>query len=179
MVYGQRDLLQSVTSRARNTLTANLYRSTRLRFRANDPFNVSARRGGRVGFPKVKISATRAFPRRTPLRCSWKKISDTAISCRAILRRARFSRSSKAAASAANQVYLDLTHIPAETLTRKLGVASTKCSSATTRATMRIFSGVHYSMGGRVDYEQRTNIPGLSRRANAIIRFTVRNKSRC
>jgi succinate dehydrogenase / fumarate reductase flavoprotein subunit len=65
-----------------------------------------------------------------------------------------------------NQVYLDLTHIPAETLKRKLGaileiyemfVGDDPC-----HVPMRIFPGVHYSMGGLwVDFEQRTNIPGL------------------
>lgn len=65
-----------------------------------------------------------------------------------------------------NQVYLDLTHIPAETLTRKLGaileIYEMFVGDDPRHVPMRIFPGVHYSMGGLwVDYEQRTNIPGL------------------
>ncbi len=65
-----------------------------------------------------------------------------------------------------NQVYLDLTHIDAETLTRKLGaileIYEMFVGDDPRHVPMRIFPGVHYSMGGLwVDYEQRTNIPGL------------------
>jgi succinate dehydrogenase / fumarate reductase flavoprotein subunit len=65
-----------------------------------------------------------------------------------------------------NQVYLDLTHIPAETLTRKLGaileIYEMFVGDDPRFMPMRIFPGVHYSMGGLwVDFEQRTNIPGL------------------
>jgi succinate dehydrogenase / fumarate reductase flavoprotein subunit len=65
-----------------------------------------------------------------------------------------------------NQVYLDLTHIPAETLDKKLGaileIYEMFVGDDPRHVPMRIFPGVHYSMGGLwVDYEQRTNIPGL------------------
>src|SRR5687767_9308495 len=65
-----------------------------------------------------------------------------------------------------NQVYLDLTHIPAETLDRKLGaileIYEMFVGDDPRHVPMRIFPGVHYSMGGLwVDGEQRTNIPGL------------------
>ncbi|MBA2380463.1 MAG: succinate dehydrogenase flavoprotein subunit [Blastocatellia bacterium] len=65
-----------------------------------------------------------------------------------------------------NQVYLDLTHIPAQTLTRKLGaileIYEMFVGDDPRHIPMRIFPGVHYSMGGLwVDFEQRTNIPGL------------------
>jgi len=65
-----------------------------------------------------------------------------------------------------NQVYLDLTHIDAETLTRKLGaileIYEMFVGDDPRFVPMRIFPGVHYSMGGLwVDFEQRTNIPGL------------------
>ena len=65
-----------------------------------------------------------------------------------------------------NQVYLDLTHIPAETLTEKLGaileIYEMFVGDDPRYVPMRIFPGVHYSMGGLwVDFEQRTNIPGL------------------
>ena len=65
-----------------------------------------------------------------------------------------------------NQVFLDLTHIPAETLTRKLGaileIYEMFVGDDPRYVPMRIFPGVHYSMGGLwVDFEQKTNIPGL------------------
>jgi succinate dehydrogenase / fumarate reductase flavoprotein subunit len=65
-----------------------------------------------------------------------------------------------------NQVYLDLTHIPAEVLDRKLGaileIYEMFIGDDPRHVPMRIFPGVHYSMGGLwVDYNQRTNIPGL------------------
>jgi len=65
-----------------------------------------------------------------------------------------------------NQVYLDLTHIDPETLTRKLGaileIYEMFVGDDPRFVPMRIFPGVHYSMGGLwVDFEQRTNIPGL------------------
>ena len=65
-----------------------------------------------------------------------------------------------------NQVYLDLTHIDAETLTRKLGaileIYEMFVGDDPRYVPMRIFPGVHYSMGGLwVDFEQRTSIPGL------------------
>src|SRR5215213_5286996 len=65
-----------------------------------------------------------------------------------------------------NQVYLDLTHIPAETLTERLGaileIYEMFVGDDPRYVPMRIFPGVHYSMGGLwVDFNQRTNIPGL------------------
>ena len=65
-----------------------------------------------------------------------------------------------------NQVYLDLSHIPAETLDRKLGaileIYEMFVGDDPRHVPMRIFPGVHYSMGGLwVDYDQRTNVPGL------------------
>ena len=65
-----------------------------------------------------------------------------------------------------NQVYLDLTHIPAETLTERLGaileIYEMFVGDDPRHVPMRIFPGVHYSMGGLwVDFEQRTNISGL------------------
>jgi len=65
-----------------------------------------------------------------------------------------------------NQVYLDLTHIPADVLDRKLGaileIYEMFVGDDPRHVPMRIFPGVHYSMGGLwVDFNQRTNIPGL------------------
>ena len=65
-----------------------------------------------------------------------------------------------------NQVYLDLTHIPADVLDRKLGaileIYEMFVGDDPRHIPMRIFPGVHYSMGGLwVDFDQRTNIPGL------------------
>lgn len=65
-----------------------------------------------------------------------------------------------------NQVYLDLTHLPTEFLDRKLGgileIYEKFMGEDPRTVPMRVFPGVHYSMGGLwVDYEQMTNIPGL------------------
>src|SRR3982751_3535127 len=65
-----------------------------------------------------------------------------------------------------NQVYLDVSHIPADVLDRKLGaileIYEMFVGDDPRFVPMRIFPGVHYSMGGLwVDFEQRTNIPGL------------------
>jgi succinate dehydrogenase / fumarate reductase, flavoprotein subunit len=65
-----------------------------------------------------------------------------------------------------NQVYLDVSHIPAEVLDRKLGaileIYEMFVGDDPRHVPMRIFPGVHYSMGGLwVDYNQRTNISGL------------------
>jgi succinate dehydrogenase / fumarate reductase flavoprotein subunit len=64
------------------------------------------------------------------------------------------------------QVYLDLTHIPAETLDRKLGaileIYEKFVGDDPRKVPMRIFPGVHYTMGGVwVDQGQMTNVPGL------------------
>jgi succinate dehydrogenase / fumarate reductase flavoprotein subunit len=63
-------------------------------------------------------------------------------------------------------VYLDLTHIDRETLDRKLGgileiyekfVGVDPCLEP-----MKIFPGMHYTMGGLwVDFNQMTNVPGI------------------
>ncbi len=63
-------------------------------------------------------------------------------------------------------VYLDLTHIDKETLNRKLeGILEIyeKFVGDDPRVTpMKIFPGMHYTMGGLwVDFEQRTNLPGV------------------
>jgi succinate dehydrogenase / fumarate reductase flavoprotein subunit len=63
-------------------------------------------------------------------------------------------------------VYLDLTHIPAEELDRKLhGILEIyeKFIGDDPRVTpMKVFPGMHYSMGGLwIDYDHMTNVPGL------------------
>ena len=65
-----------------------------------------------------------------------------------------------------NMVYLDLTHIPAETLDRKLGaileIYEKFVGQDPRYNPMRIFPGMHYTMGGIwVNYDQMTNIPGI------------------
>lgn len=65
-----------------------------------------------------------------------------------------------------NQVFLDVTHIPADVLDRKLGaileIYEMFVGDDPHHVPMRIFPGVHYSMGGLwVDFDQRTNISGL------------------
>ncbi len=63
-------------------------------------------------------------------------------------------------------VYLDLTHIDAQVLDRKLGgILETyeKFVGVDPRKEpMKVFPGMHYTMGGLwVDFKHRTNIPGL------------------
>jgi succinate dehydrogenase / fumarate reductase flavoprotein subunit len=63
-------------------------------------------------------------------------------------------------------VYLDLSHIPADTLRKKLGaimdIYEKFMGEDPTKVPMKVFPAVHYSMGGLwVDYDQMTNIPGL------------------
>ena len=63
-------------------------------------------------------------------------------------------------------VYLDLTHIDAETLNRKLEgileIYEKFVGDDPRKVPMKIFPGVHYTMGGLwVDFNQQTNIPGV------------------
>jgi len=63
-------------------------------------------------------------------------------------------------------VYLDVTHIDPKMLDRKLGgvleIYEKFMGDDPRKVPMKIFPGMHYSMGGLwVDYDQMTNIPGL------------------
>ncbi len=63
-------------------------------------------------------------------------------------------------------VYLDLTHIDRATLDRKLGgileIYEKFVGDDPHEVPMKIFPGMHYTMGGLwVDFQQRTNIKGL------------------
>ena len=63
-------------------------------------------------------------------------------------------------------VYLDLTHIDRETLNRKLEgileIYEKFVGDDPREVPMKIFPGMHYTMGGLwVDYNQMTNIPGM------------------
>ncbi|MFZ3170613.1 MAG: succinate dehydrogenase flavoprotein subunit [Carboxydocellales bacterium] len=65
-----------------------------------------------------------------------------------------------------NMVYLDLSHIEAKELDRKLGgileIYEKFVGDDPRKVPMKIFAGVHYSMGGIwVDFNHMTNIPGL------------------
>jgi succinate dehydrogenase / fumarate reductase, flavoprotein subunit len=65
-----------------------------------------------------------------------------------------------------NKVYLDLSHIDAKQLDIRLGgimeIYEKFVGEDPRRVPMKIFPGVHYSMGGLwVDFNQQTNIPGL------------------
>jgi succinate dehydrogenase / fumarate reductase flavoprotein subunit len=65
-----------------------------------------------------------------------------------------------------NQVYLDLTHMDADYLEIKLGgileIYRKFTGEEPAQAPMKVFPGVHYSMGGLwVDFNQQTSIPGL------------------
>ena len=63
-------------------------------------------------------------------------------------------------------VYLDLTHIDAETLNRKLEgileIYEKFVGDDPRKVPMKIFPGMHYTMGGLwVDFDQMTNVPGI------------------
>lgn len=65
-----------------------------------------------------------------------------------------------------NKVYLDLSHIDAKQLDIKLGgimeIYEKFVGDDPRKVPMKIFPGVHYSMGGLwVDFDQKTSIPGL------------------
>jgi len=65
-----------------------------------------------------------------------------------------------------NQVYLDLTHLPENFLTRRLGgileIYEKFHGDDPKKVPMKIFPGVHYFMGGiHVDWTHMTCIPGL------------------
>ncbi|SJZ65193.1 succinate dehydrogenase subunit A [Carboxydocella sporoproducens DSM 16521] len=65
-----------------------------------------------------------------------------------------------------NMVYLDVSHIDPKVLDRKLGgileIYEKFVGEDPRKVPMKIFPGVHYSMGGLwVDYNHMTNIPGL------------------
>ncbi len=65
-----------------------------------------------------------------------------------------------------NQVYLDVSHLDPKMLERKLGgvleIYEMFVGDDPKKVPMRIFPGMHYTMGGLwVDFDQMTNIPGL------------------
>lgn len=65
-----------------------------------------------------------------------------------------------------NQVYLDISHLPPNVARRKLGgvleIYEKFIGDDPTKVPMKIFPGMHYTMGGLwIDYEHFTNIPGL------------------
>lgn len=65
-----------------------------------------------------------------------------------------------------NQVYLDLSHLPADYLEERLGgiieIYEKFHGDDPKKVPMKIFPGVHYFMGGvHVDWQHQTSIPGL------------------
>jgi succinate dehydrogenase / fumarate reductase flavoprotein subunit len=63
-------------------------------------------------------------------------------------------------------VYLDVSHLDAAMLRRRVGgvleIYEKFMGDDPTKVPMKIFPGMHYSMGGLwVDYDQMTNVPGL------------------
>ncbi len=80
-----------------------------------------------------------------------------------------------------NQVYLDLSHIPADVLNVKLGnileIYEKFVGEDPRKVPMRIFPAVHYSMGGMwVDFDQMTNIPGLFAAGEADYQYHGANR---
>jgi succinate dehydrogenase / fumarate reductase flavoprotein subunit len=80
-----------------------------------------------------------------------------------------------------NQVYLDVSHIPADVLNVKLGnileIYEKFVGEDPRKVPMRIFPAVHYSMGGLwVDFDQMTNIPGLFAAGEADYQYHGANR---
>jgi len=80
-----------------------------------------------------------------------------------------------------NQVYLDLSHIPADVLNVKLGnildIYEKFVGDDPRKVPMRIFPAVHYTMGGLwVDINQMTNIPGLFAAGEADFQYHGANR---
>ncbi|GMA52320.1 succinate dehydrogenase flavoprotein subunit [Alicyclobacillus contaminans] len=80
-----------------------------------------------------------------------------------------------------HQVYLDLSHIPADVLNVKLGnileIYEKFVGDDPRKVPMRIFPAVHYSMGGLwVDINQQTNIPGLFAAGEADYQYHGANR---
>lgn len=80
-----------------------------------------------------------------------------------------------------NQVFLDLSHIPADVLNVKLGnildIYEKFVGDDPRKVPMRIFPAMHYSMGGLwVDADQQTNITGLFAAGEAEYQFHGANR---
>lgn len=65
-----------------------------------------------------------------------------------------------------NQVFLDISHLPPDVARRKLGgvldIYEKFIGDDPTKVPMKIFPGMHYTMGGLwIDYDHWTSIPGL------------------
>lgn len=78
-------------------------------------------------------------------------------------------------------VYLDLSHIDAKTLDRKLGgileIYEKFVGEDPRKVPMRIFPAMHYSMGGLwTDYDGMTNIPGLFASGEAEYQYHGANR---
>jgi succinate dehydrogenase / fumarate reductase flavoprotein subunit len=78
-------------------------------------------------------------------------------------------------------VYLDLTHIDKETLNRKLEgileIYEKFVGDDPREVPMKIFPGMHYTMGGLwVDYNQMTNIPGIFAAGEAEYQYHGANR---
>ncbi|MZP28362.1 succinate dehydrogenase flavoprotein subunit [Heliobacterium undosum] len=79
------------------------------------------------------------------------------------------------------QVYLDLSHIDAKTLDRKLGgileIYEKFVGDDPRKVPMKIFPGMHYTMGGLwTDYDGMTNIPGLFASGEAEYQYHGANR---
>ena len=127
--------------------------------------------GGRVWVPRIRTTAgTGSIPETE--RCyfleerypAYGNLVPRDIATRAIFKVC--TETEARASTASNQVYLDLTHIPARELDRKLGgileIYEKFVGEDPRTCRCRSSPAVHYSMGGLwVDYDQMTNIPGL------------------
>ena len=127
--------------------------------------------GGRVWVPRTagdKRPSSRS-PSPSASTSSKSGTRSTATSSRATSPRApstKWSTSIGLGIDGQPMVYLDLTHIDRETLNRKLEgileIYEKFVGDDPREVPMKIFPGMHYTMGGLwVDFNQMTNIPGL------------------
>ncbi len=119
--------------------------------------------------PRATSAPSSRFPSPSASTSSKSGIRNTATSFPATSPRAPFTRwstSSGLGIDGQPMVYLDLTHIDRATLNRKLDgileIYEKFVGDDPREVPMKIFPGMHYTMGGLwVDFNQMTNIPGL------------------
>jgi len=127
--------------------------------------------GGRVWVPRMPSDPRpiKQIPEAERFYFLRSGIPSTATSSHATWPRAPFTRSSDEEGLGIDgqpMVYLDLTHIDRETLNRKLEgileIYEKFVGDDPREVPMKIFPGMHYTMGGLwVDFNQMTNIPGI------------------
>jgi succinate dehydrogenase / fumarate reductase flavoprotein subunit len=129
--------------------------------------------GGRVWVPSDGGYDDKAKKQRPPAGEPWYFLEDRYpaygnLVPRDIATREIFNvcRELKLGVDGGDQVYLDLTHLGRKKLMEKLAgvveIYEKFVGDDPARVPMKVFPGMHYSMGGLwIDYDQMTNVPGL------------------